>query len=540
MQARGNMLRIKNYLGRFDWKLLLFLILFLNVKVIIKLLALGIQYISQPDFKWGFHIKGSALPLFYPLMILLTLLNALFHAPQEHVNYVFSLLTGISYWIICILAIHQLRWIIEKGDSTKVYNTLILFFLLNAGASVMILLKIILETGAINPFRYQGMFQKYFISTGDYIKGITMDTSTTNAAINAFGIVFFLFKRNHLMVLVCMFTLLLTGSNLISLLLFSLLFYLFIFKSDGHQKSVMVVCLMMQIIFLAKISPQNLQYFTGTFNRLALHKEEAPIRLPSVIPLQQQPDSVLTPSEKREKTALLYMDSVSEEIYLNKQSIVYTPMPTDPVPLIKPSVPGDSIHTPPFQHKDDTTKAEWELQNFAENNSNSLPKLDSFPKLPGKIISMQQTLSFFQQHPGYLISGIGTGRFSSKLAFRTTGLSIAGGYPSRFAYIDPLFLSNHLGLYLDFFIRQEKLHSITNTPFSVYDQLLSEYGLLGLAFFFLFYLGYFIKKSNKHNYDFSLILLLCGLFFMDYWFEQLSVVVLFELLMLLKEKKELA
>ena len=30
-----------------------------------------------------------------------------------------------------------------------------------------------METGTLNPYTYQGDYQKYFINTGDYIKGIT-------------------------------------------------------------------------------------------------------------------------------------------------------------------------------------------------------------------------------------------------------------------------------------------------------------------------------------------------------------------------------
>eukprot|EP01039_Chlorochromonas_danica_P015397 gene15397-18091_t len=44
-----------------------------------------------------------------------------------------------------------------------------------------------IDAHAINPFRYQGQYQKYFLGTGDYIKGVTFDISTTNAVINAFA-----------------------------------------------------------------------------------------------------------------------------------------------------------------------------------------------------------------------------------------------------------------------------------------------------------------------------------------------------------------
>jgi hypothetical protein len=52
------------------------------------------------------------------------------------------------------------------------------------------------------------MYQKYFIGTGDHIRGITFDTSTTNAVLNAFGIVYFLLRKQMVMALLCMAVLL--------------------------------------------------------------------------------------------------------------------------------------------------------------------------------------------------------------------------------------------------------------------------------------------------------------------------------------------
>ena len=89
-----------------------------------------------------------------------------------------------------------------------------------------------------------------------------------------------------------------------------------------------------------------------------------------------------------------------------------------------------------------------------------------------------------------------------------------------------------------FFSKTDGLHSIINNPASVYDQLLSEYGLLGLSAFFIFYTGFFIKKVKLLSYGIPLLLLLSGILFFDYWFEQLSIIVFFELLMFLNLKEK--
>jgi len=124
-----------------------------------------------------------------------------------------------------------------------------------------------------------------------------------------------------------------------------------------------------------------------------------------------------------------------------------------------------------------------------------------------------------------------------KLAFRATGLGIAGGYPRKYSYISPGFLSNHLDVYLNFFSKKTDLHSLTNNPNSVYDQLFAEYGILGLVAFLVYYLGFFLKRYKQLTYGIPLLLLLSAVFFIEYWFEQLSILVFFELLLLLNIKE---
>jgi len=132
------------------------------------------------------------------------------------------------------------------------------------------------------------------------------------------------------------------------------------------------------------------------------------------------------------------------------------------------------------------------------------------------------------------------GNFSSKLAFRATGLKVAGGYPPSFIYISPFFLENHLAVYLHFFTKNIQYHSIANNPSSAYDQAISEYGLLGICALIFFYFYFFVKHIKRLTYGLPLIILVLQCLLMDYWFEQLSVVVFFEymLFMDIKENKK--
>ena len=136
-----------------------------------------------------------------------------------------------------------------------------------------------------------------------------------------------------------------------------------------------------------------------------------------------------------------------------------------------------------------------------------------------------------------IFTGSGTGNFSSKLAFRATGLGMAGGYPKKFSYTSNDFLNNHLSLYLNYFSKDRELHSLVNSPNAVYDQLIAEYGVLGVLAFIVLYLAFFTRHLRKLTYGIPLLLILLGSFWVDYWYEQLSIVIVFELLMLLNIKE---
>jgi hypothetical protein len=71
----------------------------------------------------------------------------------------------------------------------------------------------------------------------------------------------------------------------------------------------------------------------------------------------------------------------------------------------------------------------------------------------------------------------------------------------------------------------------------VYNQVLGEYGITGAILFIVFYLGYFVSKYRRLSYGRYLIIILLGFFLMEYWFESLSLIVIFELFMLLNIKE---
>jgi hypothetical protein len=531
---------IKQFIQKIDWKLLLFLILFLNVKIVVKLAAIILIYLLRWNFRFGIKVQDSRLPLFYITVIVIaaiTYISLLSHAPA---NYAIVFIIGIGFWCLSILAMHQMKLAVEENATITLHNTLLVFFIINIIASLVNVTSIIAEIHTVNPYRYQGQYQKYFINTGDYIKGITFDTSTTNAIINAFGVAYFLVRKNVGMTLACMAVLLLTASNFTNIILLMVLTFLFIFKSSSNQRSVILICFAMLVVFLSKVSPQNDQYVMESFkNFISPNHVSAMVLNSKPVTLQEKPDNQLTPEERKKKIALLFLDSL-DRISVQKNGIK-TKGNSSLIASMEDKViiPEPSIHTPPFQSKKDTTPFQWKLLNFISSHKSQLNLSTSAkePKLPGKAIAAKEAFTYLQKNPREIIAGTGIGNFSSKLAFRATALNIEGSYLERYKYVSSSFLQNHFDVYLYYFTRHSGSHSLTNTPNSVYIQLLTEYGLLGIMAFFITYVGFFLQDYKKLTYGILLLFIMLSAFAIDYWFEQLSIAVLFELMIFLNIKE---
>jgi hypothetical protein len=531
---------IVNYSRKINWLLLLSLLLVLNVKMAIKVVALVLLVLLFNKKLVQNNFLRQKFVWFYFSMIIVALVNLIINVSSFSTNYAVAFLTGIGFWIMCIMAAAlNYRFVTNTGTS-ELRNTITLFFLLNALFTLAQLATFMYDAGSINPYTFQGMNQKYFIGTGDLLRGITFDVSTTNAMLNAFAIIYFLDRRKFHWLILCMTVLLLTASNFTNLLLLVVLLFQFLFQSNRNQKSIIVLCLFMLIIFLAKISPQNKHYLNYVWQKASGEKIDTirPVTTPPL--LSSLPDSMLNTENKKRKKAMLYLDSIDAQY---EKNIYNTPGLTKQAITrlqIKPSIPKANIHTEPYQRKRDTSASRKHLIEFAINN---IPSFDTSlrqtrkQKWPGKFIALQQTAHFIEKHPFKILTGAGIGRFSSKLAFRTTALQFAGGYPARFIYINSDFRDNHLNLYLNYFSKDKEVHSLMNSPDSVYDQLLAEYGLTGLTLFLIFYVAYFFSTRRKKSYGLPLLLFILGAFAIGYWFEQLSIVVVFELLMLLNKKE---
>ncbi|HEU5164326.1 MAG TPA: hypothetical protein VFU29_02230, partial [Chitinophagaceae bacterium] len=196
----------------------------------------------------------------------------------------------------------------------------------------------------------------------------------------------------------------------------------------------------------------------------------------------------------------------------------------------------------------DNKKLRKAWDNFFLSNKNEdssqVPELylkdEDFNRRPGKMISFFQTYNYLKFSKKNFLFGAGVGNFSSKLAFRSSGVQNFGSYPAKFRYSSKVFEENHLKTFLYYFNRDASKHSVLNYPPSVYNQILGEYGLIGAFLFTIFYIGYFIKQYKRLTYGRYLIIALLAFLFMEYWFEMYSLIVFFELLMLLNLKENIS
>lgn len=522
-----------------SWPLLIFLVGVINVKLVVKIIVLLSYLIVYRKVLLPNKGKIPAFIWFYASMIIIGIINFFLTGNFLNQNYLVVVLVGIGFWGLCIASSLIVKTLIEKTATTKITATIKFFFQLNFLITVVQLFIIMIDAGALNPYTYQGQYQKYFISTGDRMTGLSFDISTTNAILSAFGVFYFLYCQQFIMLILCMITLLATGSNFIFLLTIASFMVVFLFSSNRLQKSSIVLCLALCIIFLARVSPQNNRYVNTVISEKVIERKINAKQLATT-------ETVSSSSNENLKLQIArsYIDSVKTARKNKPIPITQNSTAAAVIPAKKPTIPTDNIHSAPFQRKKDSTGVQKKLLGFMKENG-IIPDSSTSPKnaenRAGKLISFQQTYQYLVTNPRYILSGTGIGNFSSKLAFRATGLNIAGSYPPAFSYVNAAFHTNHLQLYLQYFSEDAEKHSLLNSPDSAADQLLAEYGMLGILSFLLLHVGYFWKNTTTSKYALPLFMVLAGALLTGYWFEQLSVVIIFEALMLLqiKQKKDI-
>jgi hypothetical protein len=143
-----------------------------------------------------------------------------------------------------------------------------------------------------------------------------------------------------------------------------------------------------------------------------------------------------------------------------------------------------------------------------------------------KLVSFKQTLDNWTSSPKSFVFGEGAGKFSSRTAFLTGG-DYTDWYPKELVFKSEKFNENHFKLWNKIILSVPFRDGTHNQPFSFYNQLIGEFGLLGLLLFSL-YLFFILKRWHLLTYGKILSLLMIGFFFLEYWFDYFSVILFFE------------
>jgi len=411
---------------------------------------------------------------------------------------------GLLQWGLCLVAIHYIKLSVEKSGPQKIHNTLKAFYTANFLVSMFFLALLLFHPSWLTFWGHGSDVTIHSPSAGDTILGITMDTSTVNATINTFGLVYFLYKRDYLFALLCLCIVVLCTSNVTFLFaLLGLGLMVLTVRSWKLRWHTFFAGILLVLLYFT-VSESNRTYIRNYFIQLYV--------------LNKSPEYVA-------KTDTMTVIDTNTRSTVRKPVVVSSKLPDtaykfDNARLRKaidhlteiPKLSGDEVT--------DSTK----YVSYTETDYRSRP---------GKFLSSLQTFLYLKQDIRHCLFGSGVGRFSSKLAFRASGVSVLGTYPRKYAYVAPEFKYNHLKTFLFYYNAEASQHSVMNYPFSVYNQLFGEYGLLGVLLFIIFYLGYFLARYRQLTYGRYMIILLFCFFLMEYWFEMFSLIVLFELFLFL-------
>ena len=149
-----------------------------------------------------------------------------------------------------------------------------------------------------------------------------------------------------------------------------------------------------------------------------------------------------------------------------------------------------------------------------------------------KLVSFEQTFEHWTSNLKTFILGTGGGKFSSRTAFITGGEYVSW-FPKNLKYLSTEFNNNHFQLWNKKILSIPYKDGTSNQPFSFYNKIIGEYGLIGLLLFITYWLGFFNKRQKLGIVKLNLYLIL-AFFLLDYWFEYFTVIIFFELILLEK------
>jgi hypothetical protein len=422
------------------------------------------------------------IPFFYFLIIITEVLKFLFFNDTQNLPHFAQFILGITYWLASLI----LCWILYYVVNNELYikKSINVFVVLNFAFSIYQLVKICCVENVLNPFN-TGHNHPYGISSGDLISGIFHGVHLTNAFVSLFLIIYYITEQTPLYIFLSLTTLLLTGSNYATIILFLAFGILFFSNKSNWQKVSIILCVIFIVVFYSFVTPLNAEYLL-----------EKTLNISKTLPNSAHD---------------IALEDLESKYEVKKVTIADT--------------------NSPYTSEGAETK-----KIIVKNQDNVF----DFVKQSGKTRSYYQTKEFLTQSAKNFMLGSGIGGFSSKLAFNSSGIMEGSSLNKYFPkYESSYFGNNHKALYAYLKTQHIMFHSESNRPFSVYNQLLGEYGIIGFSFFILFYLWYFIKRMDLKTYALPVFVALLLMLNIDYFFESISILLFFELLMFLNIKQKI-
>lgn len=474
--------KIENFNRRFgiNLSLLIALCLVAQHSFLVKFASIALLVLlNLGSFK---KLNRREIPLFYALIAGLEVLKFIFLNEQYNLPHFLQFSMGMIYWVSAFL----LCWLISYNvkQHGKVPRTLQVVALLNLLFTLFQFIRICVIENTINPFN-SGHNHPYGISTGDLLSGLFHGVHLTNAFVSLFLCLYFIYNKNHLYTFFTLLCLLLTGNNYATLV-FALGAGILFITAGGKERRIGIgAAALFTILFYVIITPLNAEYMLEKVAHISA-------TLPNSRRVLEKEDAQKANGEF--------------EIAVADTSSPYDIEAKDAKKVLVYGTGADSLF------------------NFVAQS--------------GKVRSYYQTKKFLLSSPVHFLFGAGMGGFSSKLAFNSSGV-MEGSSLSKLLpkYETSYFKNNHKALYSFLKTQHIMFHSESNRPFSVYNQLLGEYGLVGFLLFILSYLWYFMKRLNRRRFALPILVTLLVLLNIDYLFESLSVLLFVETLLFLDLKE---
>jgi hypothetical protein len=326
--------------------------------------------------------------------------------------------------------------------------------------------------------------------------------------VNSFFIFYFLYKRKLTLACLAMFAAVITTSNFSNLVLLPVLVLCFIFNRNKKVRLTIAGLFGIFMVFYLFVTPSNLRYLRDSVfgNR------------------KQQQELVAYQREIARAHEEVALDSIDSVVASRTRSPHKRNKTKQRIIVYKPS---------------DVDRL---LADSAISRMRTDTNMVNLEHTFGKLISFKETYAYWTSGAKPFLVGSGVGGYSSFLAERVSGINRDEG--SRlFTYLPEYrsaeFQKDHYRIFETIYSLPKAFHSIKHFPNSFINQIFGEYGIIGVLLFLVTYVFFFLKRFRQLTYGRYLLLLMGGFLVFDYLFEYLSVVVMFELFMLVDLKGEI-